>query len=177
MFVEQWKTEKQNLKLFVYYESIKRDLKIRSIYECRCDERLQTKTKEFTFLTYTGSVVEMEHLKIGLVVYYESIKRNLQIRGMYECRCDERLQSKTIRTKRNSWIVMAGGFQRKYMKAPPRFIFSPFFLSAFRHCQEQEETSGWSTQRRINCGTARHYVAALRLVAFTPMHLSPCLAW
>ena len=32
----------------VYYESIKRRLKIRPIYECRYDERLQTKTKEFT---------------------------------------------------------------------------------------------------------------------------------
>jgi len=29
----------------VYYESIKRELKIKPIYECRCDERLQTKTK------------------------------------------------------------------------------------------------------------------------------------
>ena len=48
----------------VYYESIKRDLKIRCIYECRCDERLQTKTKEFTRRTYTGLVVELEHLKI-----------------------------------------------------------------------------------------------------------------
>ena len=28
--------------IVVYYESIKRELKIRSIYECRCDERLQT---------------------------------------------------------------------------------------------------------------------------------------
>jgi hypothetical protein len=33
--------------LFIYYESIKREPKIRGIYECRCDERLQTKTKEF----------------------------------------------------------------------------------------------------------------------------------
>jgi hypothetical protein len=32
----------------VYYKSIKRELKKRCIYECRCDERLQTKTKEFT---------------------------------------------------------------------------------------------------------------------------------
>jgi hypothetical protein len=47
-----------------YYESIKRDLKIRCIYECRCHERLQSKTKEFTHLTYTGLVVELEHLKI-----------------------------------------------------------------------------------------------------------------
>ena len=48
----------------VYYESIKRKLKIKCIYECRCDERLQTKTKEFTLLSYTGLVVELEHLKI-----------------------------------------------------------------------------------------------------------------
>jgi len=49
--------------MFVYYESIKRELRIRSIYECRCDERLQTKTKEFTRLIYTGLVVELEHQK------------------------------------------------------------------------------------------------------------------
>jgi hypothetical protein len=41
----------------VYYESIKREPKIRGIYECRCDERLQTKTKEFTRLPYTGLVI------------------------------------------------------------------------------------------------------------------------
>ena len=28
--------------MVVYYESIKRELKIKPIYECRCDERLQT---------------------------------------------------------------------------------------------------------------------------------------
>jgi hypothetical protein len=39
--------------IVVYYESIKREPKIRGIYECRCDERLQTKTKEFTRLPYT----------------------------------------------------------------------------------------------------------------------------
>ena len=32
--------------------------------ECRCDERLQTKTKKFTCLPYTGLVLELEHLKI-----------------------------------------------------------------------------------------------------------------
>ena len=42
----------------------KRELQKRCIYECRCDERLQTKTKEFTLLSYTGLVVELEHLKI-----------------------------------------------------------------------------------------------------------------
>jgi len=39
--------------VLVYYESTKREPKIRGIYECRCDERLQTKTKEFTRLPYT----------------------------------------------------------------------------------------------------------------------------
>ena len=58
--------EENQVKLLrvVYYESINRDLQIRPIYECRCDERLQTKTKEFTRLAYTGLVVELEHLKI-----------------------------------------------------------------------------------------------------------------
>ncbi len=47
---------------FVYYESIKRKLKIKPIYECRCDGRLQT--KRVTLLSYSGLVVELEHLKI-----------------------------------------------------------------------------------------------------------------
>ncbi len=46
----------------VYYASINRELKIKPIYECRCDGRLQT--KRFTRLSYTGLVVELEHLKI-----------------------------------------------------------------------------------------------------------------
>ena len=46
----------------VYYESMKRKLKIKPIYECRCDGRLQT--KRFTRLSHTGLVVELEHLKI-----------------------------------------------------------------------------------------------------------------
>ena len=40
-------------RLRVYYESIKREPKIRGIKKCRCDERLQTKTKEFTRLPYS----------------------------------------------------------------------------------------------------------------------------
>jgi hypothetical protein len=48
---------------FVYYESIKRELKRRLIYEYRCDERLKTKNEESTGLGDTGLVVELEHLK------------------------------------------------------------------------------------------------------------------
>jgi hypothetical protein len=39
---------------FVYYESIKGDLKRRLIYEYRCDERLKTKNEESTRLVDTG---------------------------------------------------------------------------------------------------------------------------
>ena len=48
-----YESMKGKLRLEVYYESIKREPKIRGMYECRCDERLQTKTKEFTRLPYT----------------------------------------------------------------------------------------------------------------------------
>ena len=50
--------------LFIYYyESIKREVKRRLIYEYRCDERLKTKNVESIRLTDTGLVVELEHLK------------------------------------------------------------------------------------------------------------------
>jgi hypothetical protein len=54
-----------------FYESIKWELKIKPIYQCRCDERLQTKTKRFMRLTYTGLVVELEHLKIKTRLTHE----------------------------------------------------------------------------------------------------------
>ncbi len=40
--------------LFINYESTKRKLKTKYICGCRCYERLQTKTKEFTRLSYTA---------------------------------------------------------------------------------------------------------------------------
>jgi hypothetical protein len=42
---------------FVYYESMKRKLKIKPTYECRCNGRLQT--KRFTRLSHTVLVVEL----------------------------------------------------------------------------------------------------------------------
>jgi hypothetical protein len=50
--------------LFIYYESTKRTLKTKYICGCRCYERLQPNTKEFTCLSYTEMVLELEHLKI-----------------------------------------------------------------------------------------------------------------
>ncbi len=49
---------------WIYYESTKWKIKTKYICGCRCYERLQPNTKEFTCLTYTELVLEMEHLKI-----------------------------------------------------------------------------------------------------------------
>jgi hypothetical protein len=65
--------------LFVYYESIKRKLKIKPIYECRCDGRIQT--KRFTRLSYTGLVVELEHLKVKTRLTNEKFA---SVKGEYE---------------------------------------------------------------------------------------------
>jgi hypothetical protein len=43
----------QESERVVYYESIKRNLKRRLIYEYRCDERLKTKNEESTRLVDT----------------------------------------------------------------------------------------------------------------------------
>ena len=40
--------------IVVYYESRKRELKIRLMNEGRCDERLKDRVEESTSLTYTG---------------------------------------------------------------------------------------------------------------------------
>jgi hypothetical protein len=63
--------------------TIKWDLKIKPVSECRCDERLKTEVEESTRLS-------VRHW----VVYYESRKRELKTRPIYECRCDERLKTK-----------------------------------------------------------------------------------
>ncbi len=50
-------------KIVIYYESIKREIKRRLIYEYRCDERLKTKEEESIRLVDTGLVVDLEHLQ------------------------------------------------------------------------------------------------------------------
>ena len=52
--------------VFVYYEWMKRELKIGPIYEWRYDERLNTKVEESTRLSHTGLFGELEHLKIKI---------------------------------------------------------------------------------------------------------------
>jgi hypothetical protein len=53
-----------NFLYFIYYEASKRKIETKYIRGCRCYERLQSKTKKFTRLSYTELVLEMEHLKI-----------------------------------------------------------------------------------------------------------------
>ena len=50
----------------VYYESIKRELKTKLVYECRCDERLKTKVEESTRLACTA-LHDKKHLKKKMV--------------------------------------------------------------------------------------------------------------
>ncbi len=53
-FVEAVRRTKWRCSLsFVHYESIKRDLNKRLIFECRCDPRLKGKTEGSTRLSYT----------------------------------------------------------------------------------------------------------------------------
>jgi hypothetical protein len=48
----------------VYYETIKRELNTRLIYECRCDEKLKAKAEGSRRLAYTGLRGGLEHLMI-----------------------------------------------------------------------------------------------------------------
>jgi hypothetical protein len=58
------RVEERELSETIYYESRKRELKTRPIYECQCDERLKTKSEKSTRLVYTGLFGELGHLKV-----------------------------------------------------------------------------------------------------------------
>ncbi len=63
----KWKSPQlvlYNIFDLFYYESRKRELKRKPLYECRCDERLKSKSEKSTRLSYTGLFGELEHLKI-----------------------------------------------------------------------------------------------------------------
>ncbi len=99
------------LHSFVYYESIKRTLKRRLIYEYRCDERLKTKNEEST--------------RLGVnVVYYESIKRELKRRLIYEYGYDERLKTKNQESTRlrDTGLVV----ELEHLKTKTRLIDEKF---------------------------------------------------
>jgi hypothetical protein len=66
----------------VYYESLKRELKTKTIYGFRCDERLKTKVEESTRLTCTLLCSELEHLKIETRLMSEMLASEM---GEYAC--------------------------------------------------------------------------------------------
>ena len=57
----------------MYYESRNREVKRRLINEGRYDERLKDKVEESTCLTYTGLLVELEHLQIETTLIDEML--------------------------------------------------------------------------------------------------------
>ena len=47
-----------------------------------------------------------ERIVLNLVVYYESIKRELKTKLIHECRCDERLKTKVEESTRLACTVL-----------------------------------------------------------------------
>ncbi len=86
-------------KMFILFKSIKRELKTRPVYDCRCDERLEPKYDELKFLTYMGCsriFLEATHGYFYFYFYYyESTKRKIKTKYVCGCRCYERLQPNT----------------------------------------------------------------------------------
>jgi hypothetical protein len=66
ILLQQNKKRRGSGKKCLFYESTKRKLKRKYICGCRCYERLQTKTKEFTRLSYT----EIAEGKVPLPYFY-----------------------------------------------------------------------------------------------------------
>ncbi len=72
-------------KIGQFPESTKRKRKTKYICECRCYERLKAKTKEFTCLSYTELVLELEHVKIETRLITEMFAN---VRVSVRIRCD-----------------------------------------------------------------------------------------
>ena len=65
-----------NLPELVYYESIKRELNKRLIFECRCDARLKANAEESTRLTYTRCHVTAEFRHSVSFLYSPVVAKN-----------------------------------------------------------------------------------------------------
>ena len=62
--------------------------------------------------------------KESVVVYYESINREIQTRPMYECRCDERLKPKGEECTRLAYTGLVG--EPEHLKTETRLIDEKF---------------------------------------------------
>jgi hypothetical protein len=112
------RSDRRELKKFVYYETIKREINKRLIHECRCDERLNLNLRDL-HVSYTKK--RGRGMK---VVYYESIKRDLMTRPIYECRCDERLKTKGDESTHLVYTWFLG--QLEHLKIETRLIDEKF---------------------------------------------------
>jgi hypothetical protein len=83
----------KNYIWYVYYESLKREIKTKTIYGCRCDERLKTNVEESTRLACTRGIYTSRMHSMRFFVYYESLNRELKTKTAYGYRCDERLKT------------------------------------------------------------------------------------
>jgi hypothetical protein len=61
---------------------------------------------------------------LGLVVYYETIKRDLQTIPTNACRCDERLKTKSEESTRLAYTGLLG--ELEYLKTKTRLIDEKF---------------------------------------------------
>jgi hypothetical protein len=55
------------------------------MHQCRVRRKLRGET----FFKFVSKFINDQFISEELVVYYESIKRELKIKPIYECRCDE----------------------------------------------------------------------------------------
>ena len=70
-FYERLKFDSRCDAIVVYYETLKRVLKTKTIYGYLCDERLKTNVGESTRLACTPLCAELEHLNSDAVVHVQ----------------------------------------------------------------------------------------------------------
>ena len=75
---------------------------------------------------------EVNRRQVSKVVSYESIKREVNIRLIYECRCDERLKVKDEGSTRLVYAGLSGGLG--YLKIETRLI-DERFVSVMGECE------------------------------------------
>ncbi len=64
------------MKIVVYFETIKWELQIKPVSECRCDEKLKIKDEESTLLSDTKKLIQAI-----VVVYLQQNKKGRRPRG------------------------------------------------------------------------------------------------
>jgi hypothetical protein len=67
----------------VRYESRKQELKTRPTYECRCDERLKTKSEKSTRLAYTGATGLLGDDRLRLKIFFRGLTKNSYLNSSF----------------------------------------------------------------------------------------------